>query len=331
MDYIIKRVLIFLRRYCYRFIQKTGATFIYQIADNIKFDRLGRKPPELIWRALPRSARQRYDTGGIQLKNKLYIIGGFCKEAPHIVKTMNIFDLERNHWADEIAMPSTMAQSHLAITSDASHYLFIIGGQCGPHCSPATKECFVVDVKTHAFTSLPDLPEERFSLNAQFWHGRIHVGGGSKPDRYTATKDHWSIAIEDGKATESTWQVEPSFPRGGPHRANLIINDTWYVFGGQEGDVVPVPGDPEYRPAFELSEDTIYPDVYALKYGAKVWERKADMPVWLSHTEFSTVCIDGKAVIVGGQTKRFNNPLRCMVTDVVQVYDPEKNVWKLFL
>ena len=42
--------------------------------------------------------------------------------------------------------------------------------------------------------------------------------GGSKEDRWDPGLEHWSLAVSDGKALETTWKPEIPIPRGGPHR-----------------------------------------------------------------------------------------------------------------
>ncbi|MCH87830.1 kelch repeat-containing protein, partial [Trifolium medium] len=59
--------------------------------------------------------------------------------------------------------------------------------------------------------------------------------------------DHWSLAVKDGKALEKQWRTEIPIPRGGPHRACIVVNDRLYVIGGQEGDFMPKPGSPIFK------------------------------------------------------------------------------------
>lgn len=58
----------------------------------------------------------------------------------------------------------------------------------------------------------------RYAPATQIWRGRLHVMGGSKENRHTPATDHWSIAVENGRAIEKEWRKEVPLPRGGPHR-----------------------------------------------------------------------------------------------------------------
>lgn len=326
----LRKVIYFFKVCCNRLIRLTGSQFVYRLTDQMKFSKLGRRPPELMWQALPRCPHIRYDAGGIQIKEKLYAIGGFTQGPPHVLHHIDVFDLARDKWIDAFATPPNMGTSHLAITGDGERYVYVMGGQVGINCAPATDECFALDTHTREFFPLPKLPQARYSLNAQFYKGRIHVIGGSMPDRNTPAVDYWSLGVNGPKALENEWRKEGvNIPRGGPHRGSMIYNDAFYAFGGQEGDVIALPGDPEYKPVWHLTRDIIYPDTYVFKFGTDKWQRLADMPVAASHTEFSVVRIENCVILVGGQTERRNNPHKCLITDAVQRYDLKTGQWKV--
>jgi hypothetical protein len=191
------------------------------------------------------------------------------------------------------------------------------------------EDCFVLDVPNRKWTSLPPLPEPRYSVTVQLWHGRLHAAGGSKPDRNTPATNHWSIAVSDGKALENKWREEPPIPRGGPHRASAVVDDKFYLFGGQEGDYIAIPGDPEYRCTGKLTIEDVYPDVYMLEPGASQWKRMADMPLKCSHIEFAKVIIDKSVVILGGMINKNPVTKEIHITDAIQVYDTTTNTWRI--
>ena len=47
--------------------------------------------------------------------------------------------------------------------------------------------------------------------------------GGSKENRHTPGLEHWSIAVQEGKALEDKWRSEIPIPRGGPHRFGSLL------------------------------------------------------------------------------------------------------------
>ncbi|KAH0910034.1 hypothetical protein HID58_033355 [Brassica napus] len=61
--------------------------------------------------------------------------------------------------------------------------------------------------------------------------------------RYAPATQLW----RDGKALEKEWRSEIPIPRGGPHRACVVVDDRIFVIGGQEGDFMAKPGSPIFK------------------------------------------------------------------------------------
>ena len=286
----------------------------------MEFDRLGRKPPELLWETGARCPMARTESAGRKIGHKCFIIGGF-HTLDCVLSVVDVFDLDKRRWTERFAMPPNMPQTHLGVASDDSRYLYFVGGQLGSQCSPAVADGFVLDTQNRTWGTLPPLPEPRYSLSAQLWRGRLHVLSGSKPDRRTPACEHWSIAMERGKALEDRWHEEVPIPRGGPHRASAILNDRLYVFGGEDGDVAPFPGDPKYTCDWNTPMEKSYGDSFVLEGGAERWKPVAPMPHARTHTEHSIVKIGQYAVLVGGIAERY------VYDDLIQVYDTGADRW----
>jgi N-acetylneuraminic acid mutarotase len=222
-----------------------------------------------------------------------------------------------------------MAQSHLAMTTDGVGNIFAVSGQLGNQCRPATPAGFALEVRTRQWTRLPDLPVARYAATMQLWNGRLHLVGGSHEDRHTPAVEHWSLAVADGRATENSWRTEVPIPRGGPHRASAILCGQLYVFGGQEGDYIPIPGNPDYVCTGDLVDEWHHPEVHVLAPGARAWRRAADMPVAVSHTEFSTLQEGNRLVLFGGQHAKDRDARVLKLTDAIQCYDAERDAWKV--
>ncbi|KAI9118311.1 hypothetical protein K1719_010643 [Acacia pycnantha] len=117
-----------------------------------------------------------------------------------------------------------------------SFFALAVTGQYGPQCRGPIAHTFVLDTETKQWWDLPPLPVPRYAPTTQLWRGRLHVMGGSKENRHTPRLEHWSLAVKDGKPLEKEWRIEIPIPRGGPHRACVVVDDRLYVIGGQEGD-----------------------------------------------------------------------------------------------
>jgi len=287
-----------------------------------------RDPSDLKWKLLDPAPVARMDAASAQIDHELFVFGGFLHHGD-VVTTLNIFNMKNDQWGENIDLPKDMAQTHIGIASEDRGFIYLISGQLGGNCRPATKRCFVFNIRERAFLSFPDLPVPRYAAAVQIWNGRLHVLGGSGEDRHTPEVDHWSIAIENGCALEDHWRNEPPISKGGPHRACVVMNDCLYVFGGQLGDWVACKDDPEFKCDPLKVCETMYPDVYMLEAGSKEWIRKADMPVQSSHTEYSVIQSDHKLAIVGGQVDRDRQNGRYTLTDVIQVYEADKDSWEI--
>ncbi|XP_025982728.1 kelch repeat-containing protein At3g27220-like isoform X1 [Glycine max] len=189
--------------------------------------------PEWQWEQMPSAPVPRLDGYSIQIKNTFYVFAGYA-HLDHVHSHIDVFDFSINKWVDQIKMPNEMAHSHLGIASDG-RYIYIVSGQYGTQCSGPTTASFSLDTATKKWKPLPPLPAPRYAPATQLWKGRLHVMGGSKENRHTPGRDHWSLAVKDGETLEQQWRDEVPIPRGGPHRACIAVNDRLFVIGGQEG------------------------------------------------------------------------------------------------
>ncbi|KAF3530254.1 hypothetical protein DY000_02042132 [Brassica cretica] len=121
--------------------------------------------------------------------------------------------------------------------------------------------------------------------------------GGSKKNRHTSGLEHWSIAVKDGKALEKEWRSEIPIPRGGAHRACVVVDDWLFVIGGQEGDFMAKPGKCSRR------LEVVFSDVYMLDEEMK-WKVMPPLPKPDSHIEFAWKVVNNSIVIVGGTTEK---------------------------
>ncbi|KAK4346213.1 hypothetical protein RND71_032552 [Anisodus tanguticus] len=238
--------------------------------------------PELKWEQMPSAPVPRLDGYSIQIKNLLYVFAGYA-------------NLDHS-----FEIPADMANSHLGVATDGRN-ICIVRGQYGPQCRGPTANTFVLDTDTRKWESLPPLPAPRYAPATQLWKGRLHVMGGSKENHHNPGIDHWSIAVANGKALEKQWRTEVPIPRGGPHRACVVVDDRLYVIGGQEGDFMAKPGSPIFKCSRRF--EVVYGDVYMLDETMK-WKGLPSMPKPDSHIECSWVVVNNSIVIVGGTTEK---------------------------
>jgi hypothetical protein len=286
-----------------------------------EFKRLGRKPPELMWKACAPCPERRTDGGTAKIGHRFFVMGGY-QTIEHVLSVIDAFDLKKQKWTDRITMPAEVPQTHLGIGCDGNRFIYVVGGQLGPHCCPGVASCFVLDTRTKSWGQLPPLPEPRYSPAVKLWQGRLHVVAGNKADRGTPACDHWSMAVSEGKALENEWRKETAIPRGGPHRATALCHNAFYVLGGQDDDVMPLPNDLRYTCDPDSSSESAYPDSFALEAGSEQWKTLSPMPTAITHSE-SDVAINQYVVLVGG------NEALHRLSDLIQVYDAQADRWRI--
>ncbi|KAF6148969.1 hypothetical protein GIB67_026714 [Kingdonia uniflora] len=231
-----------------------------------------------------------------------YVVGLFyvISQGLNVHSHVDVYNFTDNSWGGRFDMPKQMAHSHLGMVTDG-RYIYVVTGQYGPQCRGPTAHTFVLDTETKQWRDMPPLPVPRYAPATQLWRGRLHVMGGSKEDRHEPALEHWSIAVKNGKVLEKEWRTEIPIPRGGPHRACVVINDQLIVIGGQEGDFVAKPGSPIFK--CSRRNEVVFDDVYMLDDEMK-WKVLPSMPKPDSHIEFAWAIVNNSIVLVGGTTDK---------------------------
>ncbi|HVQ39594.1 MAG TPA: kelch repeat-containing protein, partial [Pyrinomonadaceae bacterium] len=91
---------------------------------------LARRPgpaSDFVWETLPSGPSPRLDAGAIQIGNLLYCIGGYVDQNK-VLSVIDVWDLTRCSWGDQIPMPDKMPQSHIALATDG-RFIYSAGGQ----------------------------------------------------------------------------------------------------------------------------------------------------------------------------------------------------------
>ncbi|PHU27893.1 Kelch repeat-containing protein [Capsicum chinense] len=280
--------------------------------------------PALIWEQMPSAPVPRLDGYSIQINDSLFVFAGYAN-LDHVHSHVDVYNFSTNTWTESFAIPKDMANSHLGVATDG-RYIYIVTGQYGPQCRGPTATTFVLDTHNRKWESLPPLPAPRYAPATQLWKGRLHVIGGSKENRHTPGIDHWSLAVANGKALEKQWRKEVPIPRGGPHRACIVVDDRLYVIGGQEGDFMAKPGSPIFKCSRRL--EVVYGDVYMLDESTK-WKALPSMPKPDSHIECSWVIVNNSIVIVGGTTEKHPVTKRMILVGEVFQFNLNTLTWSV--
>ncbi|XP_039047294.1 kelch repeat-containing protein At3g27220-like [Hibiscus syriacus] len=281
--------------------------------------------PDLAWEQMPSAPVPRLDGSSIQINNLFYVISGYGT-LDYVHSHVDVFNFTDNTWCARIDAPKYMANSHLGVASDG-RFIYVVSGQYGPQCRSPTFVTYVLDTHTRQWLDFPPLPAPRYAPATQLWRGRLHVMGGSKENRHTPGLEHWSIAVKHGKALEKNWRHEIPIPRGGPHRACVVVDDRLFVIGGQEGDFMAKPGSPIFK--CSRRNEVVYEDVYMLEGDMKEWKVLAPIPKPNSHIECSWVIVNNSIIITGGTTEKHPVNNRMILVGEVFQFHLDSLTWSV--
>ena len=297
---------------------------IYDWVSDLYFLKQHRRPDDAFhWTRIQPCAERKVECSGAVVGSELFIFSGYHTTLDRVSSLIEIYDLEKERWKRPILFKEGLPHTHHGMFSDEKRFVYLAGGQIGPQASPCTANVSVFDSLNRTWSSLPPLPEPRYSLVVGLLYGRLHVVAGAMPDRFTHASEHWSLAVKDGRALEEKWRPEPPIPHGGHHRASAVIKETLFTLGGQERDLRPIPGDPKFTCDWDTPLEFMYKDVYSYSPQKHEWKRLASMPLTGTHAEFSVFPKGKYIVLLGGLENRTS------LVGAIQVYDTESDQWKV--
>lgn len=284
------------------------------------FDAL-RREGDLSWRAIAPNRCCRHESSIAAMGDRILVVAGYREGLDAVLQHVDVFDWRRERWLAPIPMPEGSASTHLGCATSDDRWLLLAGGQIGPQCRPATEQVWSLDIDRVRWHALPPLPEARYAPVLLHARGRLHAIGGTGPERSRSRGDHWSLAIREGDASEGSWREEAPIPITGTHRGGVVIDDDLFVFGGQQGDVSAVPGDPEFTCDLSKLGTSAFADCFRFRTAERSWAPIAPMPTPVSHTDTSVTLHGRIALVVGGAL----SPVQC--GDSIQAYDPDRDRW----
>lgn len=310
-----------------RFLPNSGAVrYFLHTLEEMAVDRALPARDGLEWQRCAPCPYSLLDAGAAQVGQFLYVVCGL-RAHDQVSNKVFVFDLHREEWGGTIVPPPDLAHSHCAVATDGERFIYLASGQHGAHCSPAVDHVFSFDVQDQSWRRLPSLPQPRYAGAMRYWNARLHHFGGAAEDRWTPKADHWSLSVNQGVASEVRWREEVPLVTPGMHHASAIVKDSLFVFGGQQGDFRPIPGDPDCKCMH--ARESYLKCSYRLDSLTGAWERLPDMPIAASHAEFATIVLYDTIFLVGGQVYKHSTQNYLRLTDAIQAFDTQRNRWTI--
>ena len=276
----------------------------------------------------------------------MVLVGGYTNAFSDTSRWIQFFNISSQQWYRKIQLPDEVAETHQGLAWDSSTRLFyIVSGQLGPGCMPATTTVVQFHVDGESFEYLPPLPSPRYSpgvalirLSSSTQH--LHVFGGASDNRKDSATDHWRLVINN--EIVGAWESLEQLPDGGTHGASFVSTEGYIHYTGFCNMDTGVHSSPSmvecHRHAatkqrlHHVSHTGLtfrYPSALVTTNADSHWERVTDMPFPLCHGGF--LSHNNKLFMIAGssltlQTARGSAPTSW---PVVQVWDATQGQWSV--
>lgn len=259
------------------------------------------------WEAVADAPLARIEGQSAVVGGELYVFGGYTDDSiiPKSLE-MHVYNPAADLWE---RMPDTPRPLTHAGTAVHGKDIYVAGGVVGskdpekPEKLPATTEVWRFSTEYFEWVEMPPLPEPRGAGALVVLNDALHFFGGTGMDRSQEVADHWVLALDE----PDEWVSVAPLPNPRNHLAGVVVDGIIYAVGGQHGH-----------------NETLRTQSSVQAYDAEFdgWYDVAPLPTGLGHISHSTFVVDGKIVIVGGETTGFG-----IYTDAVLIYDPATDTW----
>jgi N-acetylneuraminic acid mutarotase len=253
------------------------------------------------------STLQSYPSGlgeaqGVAVNGKLYVFGGYPPPCCTPTVKSNVYDPATDTWSPIADLP--IGLTHAGNATEGKN-IYLAGGfealPGGGRTIGSTK-VYRYNTDTDTYTAMPDLPAKRAGGGLVVLGRNLHYFSGMTEDAAADVGDHWSLSLDGGTA----WVSRAPLPNPRNHLAATVLDGRIYAVGGQHG---------------EHSSLVTQSDVHAWDPATNAWTQVASLPKARGHIAASTFVMDGRIIVVGGETSHGSG-----IADVT-AYDPAANAW----
>lgn len=264
-------------------------------------------PSAITWERVSDAPLARFEGQSAVVSGKFYVFGGYT-DGSIIPKSFeaNVYDPATDIWEQLPDMPRPITHAGTAV---AGENVYLAGGVVGSADKsqqvklPAIDEVWRYNTWTRTWSAMPPLPEARGAGALVVLDNALHYFGGTGNDRHQETGEHWVLPL-DGS---TKWEARASLLNPHNHLAGIVVSDVICALGGQHGH-----------------NETLVTQASVECYDPKQdrWVKLASLPYGLGHVNSSTVEVDDRIYLIGGETSGYE-----VYTNNVLVYDPELDVW----
>ncbi len=261
------------------------------------------------WTAAATAPLARWEAQTFTYNGKLYVFGGFVDRSLDATTEGDVYDPAANTWTNVTAIPVAGGLTHAAVTvvGDTAYFA---GGTIGTFTNhqgnTATANVLTYDLTTSVWGTTTSLPAAQTCGGLVCINNTLYYYGGLNAANTADLNTTWALDLTNPAAG---WQARAAMPDARNHLGAAVINGIAYAVGGAHLYNMTKGNDAE---------------VDAYDPVADVWTRVAPLPVAWSSNETTTMVVNNKIVIVGGQT---NGGYDGIYLDSIAAYDPAANQW----
>ena len=263
------------------------------------------------WTAAAATPMNRWESQTFTYAGRLYVFGGFVDRNMDATAEGDVYDPATDTWSFVTTVPAVGGLTHAAVTV-VGDMAYFAGGTIGAFAnhSGATTSAAVLtyNLTTNTWGLVAPLPYAGSCGGLVCVNHALYYYGGLNAANTADLNGTWALDLSDPAAT---WTAKVAMPNGRNHIGAVAINGVayaiggWHVYSTRTGNVA---------------------DVHTYDPATDTWRAVASLPAGLGSIETSTIVVNGKVVVVGGNT---NGGFGGAYQNTVQVYDPVANRWSV--
>jgi N-acetylneuraminic acid mutarotase len=260
-------------------------------------------PTKITWTTQAPSPIIRAEALRAVVGDKLFVLGGFSGDDGPVVRS-DVYDPATNAWTQIADLPTRLTHAGVAVDGRdiyvAGGYVGI--GDTGFNQQFGTTAVWKYNVDADAWTAMPAMPKALAGGGAAVIGRMLHYFGGNNNLRQDIG-DHLVLDLDN---LQGGWKSLAPLPDPRSHFGYAVIKDKIYVAGGQHGNDAGL---------------TTVSSVHVYNPALNSWSVLASLPVARSHFASAAVAVNGRLIVLGGETSHDH------ASALVTLYDPGNNAW----
>jgi N-acetylneuraminic acid mutarotase/uncharacterized GH25 family protein len=260
------------------------------------------------WSNVATAPLARWEAQSVTYNGQLYVFGGFIDRLLDATAECDVFNPATNTWSLVTDVPIG-ALTH-AGTALIGNTVYFAGGDVGTFTQgktlTATADVLTYNIDTNTWGAIQSLPVPVSCGGFVAINSVLYYYGGINATDNADVSNTYAFDLNNPSAG---WISEAPMPNARNHVGYAAINGIAYAIGGQH----------LYN---ETSGNAAEVDAY--NPATNTWTQVAALPQTWSSFHVSTLVVNGKIVIAGGQT---NGGYDGIYQNLIEEYDPTANQW----